>query len=163
MGSAPSAPVETPEWLAQFKVLHIYERCTRNQTLWIAIIFKCARACVQAPPGIAFEQRIDDTFSASAVSEPRNMNIVRYLVHYMSESLVIWYHLLCRFYAIANSWVPTDAAAIKGVVLIAHGLHEHSLRYFDFAVALGNRGISLMSLRSLPSPLLIPLHLEYLT
>ncbi len=114
MGSAPSAPVETPEWLAQFKVLHIYERCMRNQTLWIAVIFKCASAGVQAPPGIAFEQRIDDTFSASAVSEPRNMNIVRYLAYYLFDCLFIWYQMLCRFLPV---YAPSTLSPTVGSLL----------------------------------------------
>jgi len=39
-------------------------------------------------------------------------------------------------------WLPGPATPLRGVVMIAHGMAEHSLRYDDFARALAGRGLA---------------------
>jgi alpha-beta hydrolase superfamily lysophospholipase len=42
-------------------------------------------------------------------------------------------------------WLPTKGH-IRGVVVIAHGLHEHSLRYSDLAHALTTKGFAVFAI-----------------
>jgi pimeloyl-ACP methyl ester carboxylesterase len=92
MGSSPSAPIETPEWRAQFV----------------------------APAGVDFREELDASFTA-ATALPRKTNIV--------------------------SWLPSPSSgvAVRGVVLIAHGLHEHSLRYHAVGCAWAAEGWAVYS------------------
>lgn len=44
------------------------------------------------------------------------------------------------------SWLPAGDASVKGVVLVVHGLHEHSFRHHAVGIAMAERGFSVYGL-----------------
>ena len=44
------------------------------------------------------------------------------------------------------SWLPAGDASVKGVVLVVHGLHEHSFRHHAVGIAMAERGFAVYGL-----------------